>query len=148
MLWQSAYGEGWALYTEVLGSELGLYKDLYQYFGMLNSELHRALRLVADVGLHAKGWTREETIKYFLKNGPKSKASIEAEVERYMAMPGQALSYKIGQIKIIELRKKAEKALGKKFNIKEFHNILLEQGCIPLQLLEGRIDRWIKEKDI
>jgi len=146
MLWQSAYGEGWALYTEFLGPELGLYKDPYQYFGMLSSELHRAIRLVVDVGLHAKGWTREEAIDYCMKNEAKSKASIEAEVERYMALPGQALSYKIGQIKIIELRKKAEKALGKKFNIREFHNIVLEQGCIPLYLLEERIDRWIIDK--
>jgi uncharacterized protein (DUF885 family) len=146
MLWQSAFGEGWALYTEYLGSELGLYKDPYQYFGMLSSELHRAIRLVVDVGLHAKGWSRLEAIDYFIKNSPKSRASIEAEVERYMALPGQALSYKIGQLKIIELRKKAEKELGDKFDIKEFHNILLEQGCIPLQLLEEKINRWITEK--
>jgi uncharacterized protein (DUF885 family) len=145
MLWQSAYGEGWALYTEVLGSELGLYTDLYQYFGMLSSDLHRAMRLVADVGLHAKGWTREETIDYFLENGPKSRAAIEAEVDRYMALPGQALSYKIGQLKILELRKKAEKELGEKFDIKKFHTILLEPGCIPLQLLEVRMNRWILE---
>ncbi len=146
MLWQSAYGEGWALYTEYLGTELGLYTDLYQYFGMLSSELHRALRLVADVGIHTKGWTREQAIEYFVKNSPKPRASAESEVERYMALPGQALSYKIGQIKIIELRKKAEKELGDKFDIKEFHNVVLEPGCIPLQLLEERIDRWIAEK--
>jgi uncharacterized protein (DUF885 family) len=133
------------LYTEYLGSELGLYTDTYQYFGMLSSELHRALRLVVDVGIHANGWTREEAIEYFVKNGPKSRASIESDVERYMALPGQALSYKIGQLKIIELRKKAEKALGKKFNIKKFHNLLLEEGCIPLQLLGERVDRWIIE---
>jgi uncharacterized protein (DUF885 family) len=143
MLWQSAYGEGWALYTEVLGTELGLYTDLYQYFGMLSSDLHRAMRLVADVGLHAKGWTRDETIDYFLENGPKSRAAIEAAVDRYMALPAQALSYKIGQLKILELRKKAEKVLGEKFDIKKFHTILLEPGCIPLQLLEERVNRWI-----
>jgi uncharacterized protein (DUF885 family) len=146
MLWQSALGEGWALYTEYLGPELGLYKDPYQYFGMLSSELHRAIRLVVDVGIHAKGWTREEAIDYFIKNSPKSKAIIEVEVERYMALPGQALSYKIGQLKIIELRQKAEKTLSKKFNIKEFHNIILEQGCIPMQLLEERVNNWILSK--
>jgi uncharacterized protein (DUF885 family) len=145
MLLQSAYAEGWALYTEYLGTELGLYTDTYQYFGMLSSELHRALRMVADVGIHAKGWTREETIEYFIKNGPKSRASIESEVERYMALPAQALSYKVGQLKIIELRKKAEKALGNKFEIKKFHNLLLENGCIPLQLLEESVDKWIIE---
>ena len=146
MLWQSAFGEGWALYVEEMGKELGLYTDPYQYIGMLNSDLHRAIRPVVDVGIHVKGWSREEAIDYCMKNEAKSKAAIEAEVERYMALPGQALSYKIGQLKIIELRKKAENALGKKFNIKEFHAILLEVGCVPLEILEGRIDRWIKNK--
>ena len=142
-LWYSAYGEGWALYSESLGTELGLYKDPYQYFGMLSSEIHRAIRLVVDTGIHAKGWTREEAIKYSLENEAEDAASIESEIERYMANPGQALSYKIGQLKIIEMRKKAEQELGDKFDIKDFHDQILETGCVPLALLEERINQWI-----
>lgn len=142
-LWYSAYGEGWALYTENLGKELGLYTDPYQYFGMLGMEMHRAIRLVVDTGLHAKGWTREQAIQYSLDNEAESEASIISEIERYMANPGQALSYKIGQLKIRELRAKAKNALGDKFDIREFHNQVLETGCIPLALLENKIDEWI-----
>ena len=142
-LWYSAYGEGWALYTESLGKELGLYTDPYQYFGMLGMEMHRAIRLVVDTGIHAKGWTREEAIKYSLDNEAESEASITSEIERYMAMPGQALSYKIGQLKIRELRAKAEQELGDAFDIREFHAQVLETGCIPLALLEKKIDAWI-----
>jgi len=142
-LWYSGYGEGWALYTESLGKELGLYTDPYQYFGMLGAEMHRAVRLVVDTGLHSKGWTREEAIQYSLDNEAESEASIISEIERYMANPGQALSYKIGQLKIRELRKKAEDALGDTFNIGQFHNQVLETGCVPLALLEDKIDRWI-----
>ncbi|WP_242204206.1 DUF885 domain-containing protein [Aestuariivivens insulae] len=142
-LWYSAYGEGWALYTESMGEELGLYKDPYQYFGMLSSEIHRAIRLVVDTGLHAKGWTREQAIQYSLENEAESEDDITSEIERYMANPGQALSYKIGQLKIRELRARATQALGDKFDIREFHNQILETGCIPLQLLEQKIDAWI-----
>lgn len=142
-LWYSAYGEGWALYTESLGVELGLYKDPYQYFGMLGAEMHRAIRLVVDTGLHSKDWTREQAIQYSLDNEAESEASITSEIERYMAMPGQALSYKIGQLKIRELRAKAESELGDKFEIKEFHNQVLETGCVPLALLEDKINGWI-----
>lgn len=142
-LWYSGYGEGWALYTESLGKELGLYTDPYQYFGMLGAEMHRAVRLVVDTGLHSKEWTREEAIQYSLDNEAESEASITSEIERYMANPGQALSYKIGQLKIRELRKKAEDALGEKFNIGQFHNQVLETGCVPLALLEDKIDGWI-----
>ena len=145
-LWYSAYGEGWALYSESLGKELGLYTDPYQYFGMLSAEMHRAIRLVVDTGLHAKGWTREQAIEYSLSNEAESEASIISEIERYMAMPGQALSYKIGQLKIRELRAKAEKELGEKFDIKQFHNQVLETGCVPLQLLEDKISAWIEMK--
>ena len=141
--WYSAYGEGWALYTENLGKDLGLYKDHYQYFGMLSMEMHRAIRLVVDTGIHAKGWTREQAIQYSLDNEAESESSIISEIERYMANPGQALSYKIGQLKILELRAKAMKELGSKFNIKEFHNQILETGCIPLALLEDKINKWI-----
>lgn len=142
-LWYSAYGEGWALYSESLGKELGLYKDPYQYFGMLSAEMHRAIRLVVDTGIHTKGWSREEAIKYSVKNEAESLASITSEIERYMAMPGQALSYKIGQLKLLELRAKAEKELGNKFDIAKFHNQVLESGCMPLALLETKIDNWI-----
>jgi uncharacterized protein (DUF885 family) len=142
-LWYSAYGEGWALYTENLGKELGLYTDPYQYFGMLGMEMHRAIRLVVDTGIHAKDWSREKAIQYSLDNEAEGETSIIPEIERYMANPGQALYYKIGQLKIRELRAKAKKQLGKKFDIKEFHNQVLETGCIPLALLENKIDHWI-----
>ena len=144
--WFGAYGEGWALYTESLGKELGLYKDPYQYFGMLSNEMHRAIRLVVDTGLHSKGWTREQAIKYSLENEAESEASIIPEIERYMAIPGQALSYKIGQLKIIELRKKAEAKMGKNFDIKKFHEKVLESGVMPLALLEMKINAWIDGK--
>ena len=142
--WFGAYGEGWALYTESLGKELGLYKDPYQYLGMLNDEIHRAIRLVVDTGIHSKGWTREQAIHYSLDNEAESEASITSEVERYMAIPGQALSYKIGQLKIIELRHKAEKELGSKFDIRKFHAKVLESGVMPLALLEKKIEDWIQ----
>lgn len=142
-LWYSGYGEGWALYSESLGKELGLYTDPYQYFGTLAAEMHRAIRLVVDTGMHSKGWTREEAIQYSLDNESESEASIISEIERYMAMPGQALSYKIGQLKIRELREKAKKELGDKFDIRQFHNQVLETGCIPLALLEDKINSWI-----
>jgi uncharacterized protein (DUF885 family) len=142
-LWYSGYGEGWALYTESLGKELGLYTDPYQYFGMLSAEMHRAIRLVVDTGLHAKGWTREEAIQYSLDNEAESAASIEREIERYMANPGQALAYKIGQLKIRELRGFAEKELGERFSIAQFHNQVLETGCVPLALLENKIRNWV-----
>ena len=144
--WFGAYGEGWALYTESLGEELGLYQDPYQYFGMLGNEMHRAIRLVVDTGLHSKGWTREQAIKYSLANEAESEASIIPEIERYMAIPGQALSYKIGQLKITELRKKAETKMGKNFDIKKFHEKVLESGVMPLALLEKKIDAWIEGK--
>lgn len=142
--WFGAQGEGWALYTESLGKELGLYEDPYQYFGMLSSEMHRAIRLVVDTGIHAKGWTREQAIQYSLENEAEPEASIISEIERYMAIPGQALSYKIGQLKIMELRKKAERELKNDFDIKAFHTQVLESGLMPLALLEQKIERWIR----
>ena len=141
--WFGAYGEGWALYAESLGKELGLYEDPYQYLGMLNDEMHRAIRLVVDTGLHSKSWTREQAIQYSLDNEAESVASITAEIERYMAIPGQACSYKIGQLKIIELRNKAQEELGSKFDIKKYHQIVLESGVMPLALLEKKVDNWI-----
>ncbi|RNC89370.1 MAG: DUF885 domain-containing protein [Allomuricauda sp.] len=137
--------EGWALYAESLGKELGLYDDPYQYFGMLSMEMHRAIRLVVDTGMHALGWTREEAIQYSLDNEADSMEGITAEIERYMATPGQALSYKVGQLKIRELRTKAENALGESFEIREFHNQVLNSGSLPLTLLEKKINHWIKK---
>lgn len=141
--WFGAYGEGWALYCESLGKELGLYKDPYQYLGMLNDEMHRAIRLVVDTGLHNKGWSREQAIKYSLDNEAETEASITSEIERYMAIPGQALSYKIGQLKILELRQKAKDKMKDKFEIKIFHQKVLESGVLPLELLEKKINNWI-----
>ena len=138
------YVEGWALYAESLGKELGLYEDPYQYFGMLSGEMHRAIRLVVDAGIHSKGWSREKAIQYSLDHEAESEASIISEIERYMVAPGQALAYKIGQLKILELRARAELALGDKFNIKEFHNQILNSGSLPLVLLEEKIDNWIQ----
>ncbi len=142
--WFGAYGEGWALYTESLGKELGLYKDPYQYFGMLSNEMHRSIRLVVDTGIHTKGWSREKAIQYSLQNEAESEASITSEIERYMAIPGQALSYKIGQLKILELRKKASEKMAGKFDIKVFHQKVLESGVLPLALLENKINTWIQ----
>lgn len=136
--------EGWALYAESLGKELGLYKDPIQYFGMLSMEMHRAIRLVVDTGIHGKGWTREQAIQYSLENEAESEAAVISEIERYMATPGQALSYKIGQLKIREMRTRAESALGEGFNIQEFHNQVLNSGSLPLVLLEEKIEAWIK----
>lgn len=142
----NAYNEGWALYTESLGKELGLYRDPYQYFGRLGYEMHRALRLVLDAGLHTKGWTREQAIQYSKDHEARPEQVIISEVERYIARPGQALSYKTGQLKISELRAKAEKELGAKFNIASFHDQVLSLGCVPLQLLESHINHWIEKE--
>lgn len=140
--WYGAYGEGWALYCESLGKELGLYTDPYQYMGALGDEIHRAIRLVVDIGLHTKGMTREEAIKYMMDNEPISEEGATAEIERYMAIPGQALSYKIGALKIRELREKYEKQLGNKFNLSAFHDEFLKDGGMPLDVLERKMDAW------
>ena len=144
-LWYGAYGEGWALYTEGLGKELGLYTDPYQYFGRLGAEMHRAIRLVVDVGLHTKGWTREKAIQYDLDNEADSEEGIIAEIERYMAIPGQALGYKIGEQRILALKKMAMDKLGAKFNIQKFHNEVLNDGCVPLSVLEKKIVDFIEK---
>jgi uncharacterized protein (DUF885 family) len=142
----TAYVEGWALYAETLGYDMGFYKDPYQRFGTLNDEMLRAMRLVVDTGIHAKGWTRDQAIQYFLDNSGESKTDATAEVERYIAIPGQAVAYKIGGLKIQELRRKAEAALGPKFDIREFHAEVLDTGALPLSILEQKIDRWIADK--
>lgn len=140
--WIGAYGEGYALYCESLGKELGLYTDPYMYFGRLTDEIHRAIRLVVDVGLHTKGWTREQAIKYMMDNEPVSTQEATAEIERYMAIPGQALSYKIGELKIRGLRNQYTNSLGSKFSLSSFHDELLKDGCVPLSVLEQKMARW------
>ncbi|SHF78491.1 Uncharacterized conserved protein, DUF885 familyt [Cnuella takakiae] len=138
----NAYVEGWALYCESLGKDLGLYTDPYQLMGALGDEMHRAIRLVVDVGLHTKGMTREAAIQYMMDNEPISEQGATAEIERYMSGPGQALGYKIGQLKIRELRSKYEKQLGSKFRIADFHTEVLKDGSMPLSTLEAKMDRW------
>ncbi len=140
--WYGAYGEGWALYCESLGKELGLYTDPYQYIGALGDEMHRAVRLVVDVAIHSKGMTREQAIKYMMENEPIAEEGAVAEIERYMAIPGQALSYKIGALKIRELREKYEKQLGAKFSLAAFHDEFLKDGVMPLDVLERKMDAW------
>lgn len=139
----TAFEEGWALYAEYLGIEMGMFNDPYQYFGKLSDEMLRAMRLVVDTGMHAKHWTREQAIQYMKDNSPLAESDIIAEVERYMALPGQALSYKVGQLKILSLRHKAEQALGDKFDLKAFHDQMLTSGSLPLAVMEDKIDRWI-----
>ena len=145
-LWYGAYGEGWALYCESLGKELGLYTDPYQYMGALGDEIHRAIRLVVDVGMHTKGMTREEAIKYMMDNEAISEDGATAEIERYMAIPGQALSYKIGALKIRELRNKYQQELGSKFSLAAFHDEFLKDGCIPLDIVEQKMDDWAEQQ--
>jgi uncharacterized protein (DUF885 family) len=142
----TAYVEGWGLYAETLGKELGVYTDPYQYFGYLDSQLFRAIRLVVDTGIHSKGWTRDRTIQYILDNSSRGRSNATAETERYIAIPGQALAYKIGQMKISELRARAEKALGPRFDVREFHAQVLMTGALPLAVLEKKIDDWIAAK--
>ena len=143
---ETAFIEGWGLYAESLGKSLGVYETPYDYFGYLQNELWRAIRLVTDTGLHSKDWTREQVIAYMLENSAESETQATAEAERYIAWPGQALAYKIGALKIQSLRAKAEKALGPEFDVREFHAEVLKDGAVPLQVLEGKIDRWIAEK--
>ncbi|MEO1220635.1 MAG: DUF885 domain-containing protein [Pseudomonadota bacterium] len=139
----SAYGEGWALYTELLAKEMGGYEDPYSDFGRLSSEIWRAIRLVVDTGIHAKGWSEEEAVQYALENSPNPEAAVRSEVQRYYVLPGQATSYKIGMIRIQELRAKAEEELGEDFDIRGFHDTILGGGSVPLSILETRIDQWI-----
>lgn len=139
----TAYVEGWALYAETLGYEMGLYDDPYQRFGQLNNEMFRAIRLVVDTGLHSKGWSRERAIDYMLANSSKSRTAATSEVERYIAIPSQALAYKIGALKMQELRARAETALGDRFDVRAFHNQVLNTGALPLPILEKKIDDWI-----
>ena len=139
----TAYVEGWALYAETLGYEMGLFKNPFQRFGTLSDEMLRAMRLVVDTGIHSKGWTREQAIEYMLANSDMGKTDATAEVERYIAIPSQALAYKIGALTIMRLKDKAKKELGSKFDVREFHNQVLNTGALPLTVLEKKIDDWI-----
>jgi uncharacterized protein (DUF885 family) len=141
----SAYGEGWGLYCEFLAEEMGMYTTLYEQFGKLTYEMWRACRLVVDTGIHTKGWTREQVINYMAQNTALSIHEINTETDRYISWPGQALSYKIGEIKIRELRKKAEMELGSSFDIREFHEVVLEQGTVTLSILENRVNNYIED---
>ena len=143
---ETAYAEGWALYTETMGKELGVFTDPYMYFGGLQGELWRAIRLVVDTGLHDKGWSREQVIQYMRDNSAVSETDAIAEAERYMAIPGQALAYKVGQMKIRELRTRASNELGNKFDVRQFHDQILKDGSLPMSVLESKIDRWIASK--
>jgi uncharacterized protein (DUF885 family) len=142
----TAFIEGWGLYAESLGKEIGVYTDPYQYFGGLNAELWRSIRLVVDTGIHSKGWTRQQVLDYMYANSAVAEARAVSEAERFMAIPGQALAYKVGQLKIRAIRDDAEARLGDKFDVKAFHRMVLQDGAMPLSMLEAKIDRWIEEQ--
>jgi uncharacterized protein (DUF885 family) len=144
----TAFVEGWGLYAESLGSEIGLYKDPYSKFGQLIYEMWRAVRLVVDTGIHTMGWTRQQAIDYFKQNAGKTEHDIEVEVDRYIVAPGQALAYKIGELKIKELRANAEKELGPKFDVRAFHDQVLGSGALPLDLLEKNVKAWVAEAKV
>jgi len=144
-LYPNAFGEGWGLYSEKLGVEMGIYRTPYENFGRLTYEMWRACRLVVDTGMHWKGWSREQAETCFLENSALSPHNIRTEVERYISWPGQALAYKIGELKILELRERAEERLGSSFDIRKFHDEVLGAGGIPLDILEERINAWINK---
>jgi uncharacterized protein (DUF885 family) len=141
----TAYIEGWALYSELIPKEVGLYQDPYSDFGRLSMEIFRAARLVVDVGIHSKKWTRQQAIDYFLQNTANAPGDIQKEIERYFLWPGQATGYKVGMLKILELREKSKKELGDKFDIRKFHDVVLMNGAVPLSVLEELVDKWIAE---
>jgi len=141
----SAYGEGWALYTELLGEEMGIYETPYEVFGMLSYQMWRAARLVVDTGVHAKGWSREQAQRFMLENTALAEHEVMTEVDRYISWPGQALSYYLGQMAIVEARAKAKVVLGRRFDIRHFHDTILQLGSAPLPVLTARIDAWIAE---
>ena len=142
----TAFIEGWALYAEEIPKELGLYTDPYKEFGQLGMEIFRAARLVVDTGIHAKQWDRERAVQYYLENIPNPEGDVRAEIDRYIVWPGQATAYLIGKLKVVELRQKAEEALGEQFDIREFHDAVLTNGSVPLNILEANIDAYIADK--
>ena len=145
-LYLSAYGEGWGLYSEWLGQELGMYETPYENFGRLTYEMWRACRLVVDVGIHAKGWTRDQAVDFMASNTALSLHEVNTEINRYIGWPAQALSYKIGELKIRELRQKSKEALGDRFDLREFHNVVLLNGSVPLFVLERIVGDYVAEK--
>jgi uncharacterized protein (DUF885 family) len=142
----NAYVEGWALYAEQLGKEIGFYQDPVSDYGRLSSELFRAVRLVVDTGIHSKGWTRDQVVEFFRKSGAVDEPTLQSETDRYISWPAQALSYKLGQLKIRELRERARKELGAKFDLRAFHDEMLDGGTLPLDLLEARTNKWIEQQ--
>jgi uncharacterized protein (DUF885 family) len=144
-LYVNAFGEGWGLYCEYLGTEMGFYRDPYSRFGKLTYEMWRACRLVLDVALHTKGWSREQAVAYLSGNTALSLHEVNTEINRYISWPGQALAYKMGELKIKELRKRAENELNDKFDIREFHDLLLSQGTVTLKIMEQMVDKYIAE---
>jgi uncharacterized protein (DUF885 family) len=142
----TAYTEGWGLYSERLGKDLGLYQDPYSDYGRLQADIWRAIRLVVDTGVHSQHWTRQQMVDYFHQHSSIDESDIQAEVDRYIAWPGQALGYKMGQLKILELREKAKTALGPKFDLKQFHDVVLDSGALPMDVLEKQVDAWIATK--
>ena len=142
----TAYIEGWGLYSEYVPKEIGLYEDPYSDFGRLSLELWRAARLVVDTGLHHKRWTRQEAIDYLVENTPNAERDCVKAIERYIVMPGQATAYKIGMLKILELRAMAQDALGERFDIRAFHDVILANGAVPLDVLEDLVEAWVAEQ--
>jgi uncharacterized protein (DUF885 family) len=144
----NAYVEGWALYAEQLGKDIGFYQDPASDYGRLSSELFRAVRLVVDTGIHSQGWTRDQVVEFFRANSNEDEPMIQSETDRYIAWPGQCLSYKIGQLKFRELRERAQKELGPKFDLRTFHDEMLSGGALPLDLLDARTNAWIAAQKV
>jgi uncharacterized protein (DUF885 family) len=142
----TAYTEGWGLYSERLGKEIGFYQDPYSDYGRLEADMWRAIRLVVDTGVHSEHWTRQQMVDYFHEHSGLDETNIQSEVDRYVAWPAQALGYKMGQLKILELRDRAQRALGAKFDIKAFHDVVLDSGALPLDVLEKQMDAWIQSQ--
>ena len=142
----TAFVEGWAVYAEGLGKQVGFYQDPYSEYGMLENQMWRAVRLVVDTGVHSKHWTRDQMVQYFRDHTTMDDTTIQEEVDRYIAWPGQALAYDVGRLKILELRTKAQKALGKNLDIRAFHDEVLDSGAMPLDILEQRVDTWIAQQ--